>query len=96
MNPTSSGVSFTVNAITTATTAQMPDGTQNTHRQCSAGIVSNPSIENPPSNAGPRVLIPTRPRLIMKPKIPEKLPRSRWLNHAVLIFTIPGAPNACT
>ena len=34
------------------------------------------------------------PRLIMIPKIPANEPRYSRRNHAVLIFTMPGAPNA--
>ena len=31
----------------------------------------------------------------MKPKMPANVPRSRWLNHAALIFTKPDPPNDC-
>src|ERR1039458_9328252 len=42
--------------------------------------------------SGARLLIPTCPSWIMKPKIPEKVPRSLRLNQAALILIIPGEP----
>jgi hypothetical protein len=36
----------------------------------------------------------TCPDWIMKPKMPEKTPRSSRLNQAALILTMPGVPAA--
>ena len=82
-------------AIPTATITHTIDGAQNSHRQCSGANVSNPQNIDPASNAGPSWKMKNRPRLIMNPKIPANRPRSVRENHAVLIFTIPGAPNDC-
>ena len=79
----------------TAAKAHRMDGAQKSHRQCRGGTFHIPKNTNPASNAGPSLKIPNRPRLIMNPKMPANRPRSSWPNHAALIFTMPGAPNAC-
>ena len=43
--------------------------------------------------SGARLLMPTWPSWIMKPKMPEKVPRSLRLNQAALILIMPGEPN---
>ena len=93
--PASSGVSLTKIAMPIATTVAMPAGIQKSQRQCSGGICHSPRKTNPASSAGPSLKIPKRPRLIMNPKMPAKPPRSCGRNQAALIFTMPGAPNAC-
>src|ERR1043165_6662126 len=58
----------------TAITRPNIAGIQKSQPQCSGWIYHNPRKVNPSRNAGPKLLIKTRPALIMKPKIPANRP----------------------
>src|SRR5674476_811109 len=83
-------------ASTTATTLATPAGIQNSQRQCCGGTYHMPMKVKPASSAGKSLFATSRPRLIMKPKIPAKVPRCFSLNQELLILIKPGEPKDCT
>src|SRR2546423_10402264 len=66
--PAACGVSFVMNAITTATTVQSPAGIQKSQRQCNGGVFHKPRKTKTASKASPNVLMRNMPAVITQPK----------------------------
>src|SRR2546423_12142045 len=66
--PAACGVSFVMNAITTATTGQSPAGVQKSQRQCNGGGFPKPGKTKPAAQAGPKEVVRKTPAVMQRTK----------------------------
>ena len=80
-NPASSGVSLTIRAMRDANyqgDSFRPESKKASANAYEWNLQTCPSRTNPPNNAAPSLLMPNRPRLIMKPKIAGETAALGW------------------